>query len=177
MLMLWQDIRFGVRMLLKNWSFTLVVVLSLAFGIGANTAIFSIVDVVLIKQLPVRNPEQLVVLDTFSERGEQRDIAHPIFEQLRARNKVFSGMFAAMDGTRRLDVAGEFSGLGQAEVQLVSGEYFEVLGVNAILGRTLTVSDDQTPGAHAVAVLSYGFWQRAFAGDTSITGKTIRIKD
>jgi len=177
MLMLWQDIRFGVRMLLKNWSFTLVVVLSLAFGIGANTAIFSIVDVVLIKQLPVRNPEQLVVLDTFSERGEQRDIAYPIFEQLRARNKVFSGMFAAMDGTRRLDVAGEFSGLGQAEVQLVSGEYFEVLGVNAILGRTLTVSDDQTPGAHPVAVLSYGFWQRAFAGDTSITGKTIRIKD
>ena len=174
---LWQDIRFGVRMLRKNWSFTVIVVLSLAFGIGANTAIFTIVDVVLIKQLPVRNPEQLVMLDTFEERGEQRDFSHPVFEQLRARNQVFSGMFAAMDGTRRLDVASESAALGPAEVQLVSGEYFEVLGVNAFLGRTLAPSDDQTPGAHPVAVLSYGFWQRAFAGDSSIIGKTIKLKD
>lgn len=175
--MLWQDIRFGVRMLLKNWSFTLVVVLSLAFGIGANTAIFSIVDVVLLKQLPVRSPEQLVMLDTFNERGEQRDFSHPLFEQMRARNKVFSGMFAAMDGTRRMDVTNESAQLGKAEVQLVSGEYFDVLGVNAFLGRTLTPSDDQTPGAHPVAVLSYGFWQRAFAADNSIIGQTIRLKD
>ncbi|HTG91405.1 MAG TPA: ABC transporter permease [Pyrinomonadaceae bacterium] len=177
MRMLWQDIRFGVRMLLKNWSFTLVVVLSLAFGIGANTAIFSIVDVALLKQLPVRSPEQLVMLDTFNERGEQRDFSHPLFEQMRARNKVFSGMFAAMDGTRRMDVATESAQLGKAEVQLVSGEYFDVLGVNAFLGRTLTPSDDQTPGAHPVAVLSYGFWQRAFAGDNSIIGQTVRLKD
>ena len=177
MRMLWQDIRFGVRMLLKNWSFTLVVVLSLAFGIGANTAIFSIVDVALLKQLPVRSPEQLVMLDTFNERGEQRDFSHPLFEQMRARNKVFSGMFAAMDGTRRMDVATESAQLGKAEVQLVSGEYFDVLGVNAFLGRTLTSSDDQTPGAHPVAVLSYGFWQRAFAGDNSIIGQTVRLKD
>jgi predicted permease len=175
--MLWQDIRFGVRMLLKNWSFTLVVVLSLAFGIGANTAIFSIVDVVLLRQLPVRSPEQLVMLDTFNERGEQRNFSHPLFEQMRARNKVFSGMFAAMDGTRRMDVVAESAQLGKAEVQLVSGEYFDVLGVNALLGRTLTSSDDQTPGAHPVAVLSYGFWQRAFAGENSIIGKTIRLKD
>ena len=177
MRMLWQDIRFGVRMLLKNWSFTLVVVLSLAFGIGANTAIFSIVDVALLKQLPVRSPEQLVMLDTFNERGEQRDFSHPLFEQMRARNKVFSGMFAAMDGTRRMDVATESAQLGKAEVQLVSGEYFDVLGVNAFLGRTLTPSDDQTPGAHPVVVLSYGFWQRAFAGDNSIIGQTVRLKD
>jgi len=176
MRMLWQDIRFGVRMLLKNWSFTLVVVLSLAFGIGANTAIFSIVDVALLKQLPVRSPEQLVMLDTFNERGEQRDFSHPLFEQMRARNKVFSGMFAAMDGTRRMDVATESAQLGKAEVQLVSGEYFDVLGVNAFLGRTLTPSDDQTPGAHPVAVLSYGFWQRAFAGDNSIIGQTVRLR-
>ena len=121
---LWQDIRFGLRMLRKNWSFTVIVILSLAFGIGANTAIFTIVDVVLIKQLPVRNPEQLVMLDTFEERGEQRDFSHPVFEQLRARNTIFSGMFAAMDGTRRLEVASESAALGPAEVQLVSGEYF-----------------------------------------------------
>ena len=174
---LWQDLRYAVRTLLKSWPLTFIIVLSLALGIGANTAIFTIVDLVLIKQLPVRNPEQLVMLDTFDERGEQRDFSHPVFEQLRARNQVFSGMFAAMDGTRRLDVATESAGLGQAEVQLVSGEYFEVLGVNAIVGRTLSPYDDQTSGANSVAVLSYGFWQRAFAGDSSIIGKTIKIKE
>jgi predicted permease len=116
------------------------------------------------------------MLDTFNERGEQRNFSHPVFEQLRTRNKVFSGMFAAMDGTRRMDVATESAQLGQAEVQLVSGEYFDVLGVNAFLGRTLASSDDQTPGAHPVAVLSYGFWQRAFAGENSIISKTIRLK-
>src|SRR5262245_2949953 len=152
--MLWQDIRFGARTLLKNWPLTFVIVLSLALGIGANTAIFSLVDLVLIKQLPVRNPEQLVMLDMFDERGEQRDFSHPLFEQLRARNQVFSGMFAAMDGTRRLDFASESAALGPAEVELVSGEHFEVLGVNAALGRTLSRSDARTPAAHPCVVSS-----------------------
>jgi predicted permease len=176
---LWQDVRFGLRMLLKNPSFTTVAVLSLALGIGANTAIFSLFDAVLLKQLPVKSPEHLVALDTFNERGEQRNFAHPIFESLRARNKVFSGMFAAADGTTRMDVAVPESGgpKGQAEVQLVSGEYFQVLGVNAVIGRTLTSADDQMPGAHSIAVLSYGFWQSDFAGDSSVVGKTLTIKD
>ena len=175
---LWQDVRFGLRMLLKNPSFTIVAVLSLALGIGANTAIFSLFDAVLLKQLPVKNPEQLVALDTFNERGEQRNFAHPVFESLRASNKVFTGMFAAADGTSRMEVAVPESGgpASQAEVQLVSGEYFEVLGVNATLGRTLTPADNQTPDAHAVAVLSYGFWQSEFAGDSSVIGKSLTIK-
>ena len=175
---LWQDVRFGLRMLLKNPSFTIVAVLSLALGIGANTAIFSLFDAVLLKQLPVKNPEQLVALDTFNERGEQRNFSHPVFESLRASNKVFTGMFAAADGTSRMEVAVPESGgpTSQAEVQLVSGEYFQVLGVNAILGRTLTPADNQTPGAHSVAVLGYGFWQSEFASDSSVVGKTLSIK-
>jgi hypothetical protein len=175
----WQDIRFGLRMLLKNPSFTTVAVLSLALGIGANTAIFTLFDAVLLKRLPVKSPEQLVVLDTFNERGEQRNFSHPVFASLRARSKVFSGMFAAGDGTVRMDVAVSESGdrKGQAEVQIVSGEYFQVLGVNAVIGRTLTVNDDQIPDAHPVAVLSYDFWQSYFAGDSSVVGKNLSIKD
>ncbi len=176
---LMQDIRFGLRMLFKNPSFTTVAVLSLALGIGANTAIFSLFDAVLLKQLPVKDPQQLVALDTFNERGEQRDFAHPVFEVLRARNKSFSGMFAAVDGTRRLEVTVAESGgrTSEAEVQMVSGEYFPVLGVNAVVGRTLTPADDQTPKAHPLAVLSYGFWQRDFAGDSSVVGKNLTIKN
>ena len=175
---LWQDVRFGLRMLLKNPTFTAVAVLSLALGIGANTAIFSLVDAVLLKQLPVNRPDQLLVLDTFNQRGEQRNFAHAVFEELRTRNKTLSGMFAATDGTTRMDVSAPESGgpKGQAEVQLVSGEYFQVLGVNAFVGRTLTSADDQTEGAHPVAVLSYGFWQSAFGGDRSIVGRTLTIK-
>src|SRR5262245_61291938 len=100
---LWQDIRFGLHMLIKSPSFTTVAMLSLALGIGANTAIFSLFDAVLLKQLPVKSPEQLVALDTFNERGEQRNFAYPLFESLRARNKVFSGVFAAADGTTRME--------------------------------------------------------------------------
>jgi predicted permease len=175
---MFQDLRFGMRLLLKNPGFTAVAVLSLALGIGANTAIFSLVDAVLLKLLPVRNPEQLVALDSFSQRGEHRNFSHPLFEQLRARTSVFSGLFAAVDGTSRMEMDGPESGgqTEQAEVQLVSGEYFQVLGVNAVVGRMLTAEDDQTPGAHPVAVLSYGFWQRRFAGDAAIIGKSITLK-
>lgn len=175
---LWQDLRYGLRMLLKNPGFAAVSVLSLALGIGANTAIFSLVDAVLLKMLPVKDPSQLVALDVYIARGERNGISYPMFEQLRARTTVFSGIFAALDGTSRLVLAGLAPGSQeeQAEVQLVSGEYFEVLGVNAVAGRTLTAADNQTPGAHPVAVLSYGFWQRRFAGDVSVIGKSITLK-
>jgi predicted permease len=175
---MFQDLRFGIRLLLKNPGFTAVAVLSLALGIGANTAIFSLVDAVLLKLLPVRSPEQLVALDSFNDRGEQRGFSHPVFEQLRARTSVFSGLFAANEGTARMEIVGPESGgqAEQAEVQLVSGEYFQVLGVNAVVGRTLTAADDQTPGAHPVAVLSYRFWQRRFAGDAAVVGQSITLK-
>ena len=175
----WQDLRYGMRIMLKNPRFALIVVLLLGLCIGANTVIFSQVDQRLIKLLPVKDPEQLVVLNTLDQRGrEGYGFSHPMFEQLRARTQVFSGVLAAGTGTEGIEMAGAEPGnqTEQAQVKLVSGEYFQVLGVNAVIGRTLTTTDDQTPGAHPVAVLSYRFWQRRFAGDRSVIGKGITLK-
>jgi predicted permease len=155
-----------------------VAVLSLALGIGANTAIFSVVDPILIKSLPVKNPEQLVVLKHVSGRGEENyEFQYSMFEQLRAHAQLFSGVFAN-GGIHAVDMAGPEPGeqKEKANLLLVSGEYFQVLGVNAILGRTLTPADNQTLGAHPVAVLSYHYWQRRFAGDVSVIGKVITLK-
>src|SRR5262245_25861497 len=115
---MFQDLRFGIRLLWKNRGFTAVAVLSLALGIGANTAIFSLVDAVLPKMLPVKSPEQLVVLDSFNQRGEQRNFSYKVFEQLRARTQFFSGVLAS-PGTSRMEVADQGSGgrTEQAEVQ------------------------------------------------------------
>src|SRR4030095_12942883 len=169
---LMQDVRYGLRRLGKGPGFTAVSTLSLALGIGANTAIFSLVDAVLLKLLPVKNPEQLVALEAFNQRGERSNFSYPAFEQLRDLPQVFTGVLAAVDGTNRMEMTDPESAgqMEQAEVQLVSGEYFQVLGVNAFIGRTLTAADNRTPGAHPVAVLSYGFWQRRFAGDSAVIG-------
>jgi predicted permease len=172
-----QDIRFALRHLLKNPAFTCVAVLSLALGIGANTAIFSLVDAVMVKMLPVRHPEQLVALDSFTQRGEQRDFSYPLFTYLRDRKPSFSGVFAASDGTSRMTTKIASSDATEhAEVQMVSGEYFQVLGVDAFVGRLLT-PDDDTTGANPVAVLSYNFWQRRFGGEFSVIGQTITVKE
>src|SRR5262245_32658390 len=175
---LMQDVRYGLRTLRKSPGFTAVAALSLALGIGANTAIFSLVDAVLLKSLPVKSPEQLVAIEAFNQRGEQRNFSYPVFEQLRDLPQVFTGVLAAADGTGRMEMADPESA-GQAEqteVQLVSGEYFQVLGVNAVIGRTLTAADNRTPGSHPVAVLNYRFWQRRFAGDISVIGKSITLR-
>ena len=176
---MFQDLRFGARMLLKHKGFTFVAVLSLALGIGANTAIFSLVDAVLLKLLPVKNPQELVALDSFNHRGEQRNFSHPVFTSLRMNTQAFSGIFAAVDGTTTMEVTGPELSLQpeNADVQLVSGEYFQVLGVEAVVGRAITSADDQSPGAHPVAMLSYSFWQRRCGGDVSVIGQTIRVKD
>jgi predicted permease len=176
---IWLDLRYGARTLLRHKGFAAVALLTLALGIGANTAIFSLVDAVLLKQLPVNNPEQLVALDSFNRRGEQRNFSHPVFAQLRANTAVFTGMTAATDGTSTFDLAGPESnqGAAHAEVQMISGEYFQVLGVNAVLGRMTTIADDQSPGANPVAVLSYAFWKRHFGGDASVIGKSLTLKE
>ena len=174
-----QDLRYALRVLRRSPGYTFVVVLTLAVGIGANTAIFSLVDAVLIKLLPVRNPEQLVAINVFNQRGESNNFSYPLFEQLRDRTRNFAGVFAALDGTNTMEFTGpapESQPL-QAEVQLVSGEYFPVLGVNAIAGRMLTVADNKIPGAHPVAVISYGFWRRQLGRDATIIGKRIKLKD
>src|SRR5437867_393557 len=168
------DLRYGFRMLLKNPGFTAVVVLSLALGIGANTAVFSLIDAVLLKMLPVRNPEQLVQLTWTRPDGTPDDsFSYPGFEEFRDHNQVFSGVFA-FESLGRVNVA--MNGHGElAEGQVVSGRYYSVLGVNAIVGRTIGPEDDQAPGANPVAVISYNYWKRRFNLDPETVGKSITI--
>ena len=169
------DLRFGVRLLIKNPGFTLVAALSLALGIGANTAIFSLLDALLLKPLPVKQPEQLVIVgvDTPSQPGRGFSLfSYPVFREMREKNSVFSGMFA------RSGLQMSLSGNGQTERvqgEVVSGNFFSTLGVGPLLGRLLTEADDQTPGAHPVAVISFNFWQRRFGADSHIVGKTISL--
>jgi predicted permease len=173
-----QDLRYGLRTLRKSPGFTAVAVFSLALGIGANTAIFSLVDPILFRPLPVKDPEQLVVLSPVNQRGERGHwFTYSMYEQLRARTQVFSGIFVT-NSVRSTDMVGPEleNQTEKARLQLVSGEYFQVLGVNAIHGRTLTPADNQIPGAHPVAVLSYRYWKHRFAGDVSVIGKVITLK-
>jgi len=182
-----QDLRYAIRTLVKSPIFLIVAVLSLGLGIGANTAIFSLINAAMLRMLPVAHPDQLVLLTDPGSSGvavETREwgirniLSYPEFQELRARNTVFSGMFAAQSEQSVLDV---FPGRGASEqstkahVQLVSGEFFQVLGVEPVLGRAFTPDEDRILGANPVAVISYGFWQREFAGDPSVVGSTIRV--
>src|SRR5215468_4552520 len=168
-----QDLRFGVRMLLKNSGFTLIAALTLALGIGANTAIFSLIDAVLLKLLPVKDPAQLVALANTTGAGEKGPaFSYPLYQDLRERNQVFAGILAYGG------VALNLSGNGQTERvagQLVSGNFFSVLGVQPLLGRVFTDADNQSPGAHPVTILSHSFWQRRFASNPGMVGETVRF--
>src|SRR5215510_4595134 len=164
-----QDLRFGARMLLKSKGFAAVAALSLAIGIGANTAIFSLLDALLLKTLPVRQPEQLVFVEGLG-------FAHPdpVFGEMIEKNSVFDGMFSfhstqmtVSDGNQAERVLGE----------LVSGNFFSVLGVGPHLGRVFSDADDQTPGGHFVTVISYDYWRRRFGGDPQIVGREIRVNN
>jgi len=184
---MFQDIRYGIRMLLKKPGFTAVAVLSLALGIGANTAIFSLLDAVLIKTLPVERPEQLVLfgkgesmgMTTGFPDGSTDLYSYPFYRQVQQqRTDVFSGVASLL--SMPWNVHGFVNSGGdieQLQVQLVSGSYFPVLGVNAGLGRVLTEADDQNVGAHPVAVVSYAWWQQRLGGNPSAVGQTITIDD
>ena len=167
-----QDLRYGLRQFTRSLAFTLVAVLSLALGIGANTAIFTLADTVLLRYLPVRRPEKLVILARVSPRGLRTNFSYPIYEDFRDKQDVFSGVLARNVIPLNMEAS---SGTERVSGELVSGNYFSVLGVEALLGRALTREDDLRPGAHPVAVFSYGFWQRRFGGDPSVMGHTIRL--
>ncbi|HXQ98095.1 MAG TPA: ABC transporter permease [Candidatus Limnocylindrales bacterium] len=181
------DVRYGLRVLRKNPGFTAASVLTLALGIGANTAIFTILNSVLLSNLPVKNPQQLVLLTNPDEHGRQigfgdgeRDLlTYPEFQDLSARNQVFDGILAADSYIQKQDVSigasGESESGSDAQIGLVSGSYFSVLGVNPILGRIFTTEVDRVRDANPVAVISYGFWQSRFGGDPSVIGKKIRL--
>src|SRR5262245_31209150 len=176
-----QDLRYGARMLLKNPGFTLIAVLTMALGIGANTAIFSLTDQVLLRLLPVERPEELVVLRSPGPKGGRvtsdgdnaASFSYPMYKDLRDRgNNVFSGLLA------RYAIPLSVAGAGQterADGELVSGNYFEVLGVRPALGRVFNQEDDRAPGANPVVVLSHAYWTRRFAADPAILNKTLTV--
>lgn len=171
-----QDIRFALRTFAKAPLFVAVAVLSIAFGIGANTAIFSLTDQVLVRMLPVKQPEQLAMLSAVgrhygSNMGYNR-ISYPMYQDFRDHNSVFNGMFCFRETDMSLSYGGRTERIAG---ELVSGNYFPVLGVNAAAGRLFTASDDQLQGGHPVAVLSYGFWQTHFAGNPGVIGRKLEI--
>jgi putative ABC transport system permease protein len=162
-----QDVRYAIRALRSSPGFAAVAILSLALGIGANTAIFSLIDSVILKALPVSHPEQLLQLTP----GEGPYFTNPIWEQLRDRQDVFSGIFAYGLDRFNLAAGGEAR---YAQGNSVSGQFFDTLGLRSIIGRTFTTPDDQR-GCAGTAVLSYGFWRREYGGRANVVGKTISL--
>lgn len=171
---LFQDVRYALRMLRNSPGFTGVVVLTLALGIGANTAIFSLMNAVLLQSLPVRNPQELVVVKYLSAQSERpnEDFSYPMYEALRDKGSAFDGVIARSGVSFNASYGGQSE---HASGEIVSGNYYDVLGVRPWVGRLLSPEDDRTPGAHPVVVLSYGYWKVRFAGDPSIVGKQILL--
>ena len=177
-----QDLRLALRSFVKNPTFTLVVVLTLALGIGANTAIFTLMDQVLLRLLPVEDPERLVMLDgpgtssgtTHRHYDTLTPLSHPMFEGLRDKNAVFDGVLAEYTAPLHLTVGSQTDAVNGV---LVSGTFFRVLGVKPAAGRLLTDEDDRVPGGHPVVVLSHGFWTRRFGGDPKVVGQAVRVND
>jgi predicted permease len=182
-----QDIAYGARSLLHSRALTVVAVVSLALGIGANTAIFSLLDAVLLRTLPVRDPGQLVLLGTGTDNGIGTGIAdpelysYPFYRELQKRNEVFTdvaAIFSMTDDVHGFLVSKSDRVDGDAQkmhVVLVSGSYFPLLGLRAQLGRMLAESDDASEGNHPVAVISRSFWQRAFDSDPDVIGRKVKL--
>jgi len=182
------DLRLAVRGLAKSPGFTLAVTLSLALGIGANTAVFSLLDALVLKSLPVAAPDRLVAVGDTARVGSLSEgplradlLSVPMYRVLRDGNTVFSGLFAS-GSPDRFRIGGSSAEAGEPDEKttgrLVSGNYFSVLGVTAALGRTFTAADEAGgPGSAPYAVLSYDYWQRRFGGDPSVVGKTLDVND
>lgn len=169
----WQDARFGLRMLRKSPAFTAVAVITLALGIGANTAIFSLVDAVLIRMLPVQRPEQLFRLINVSKEGKAVDaFSYPTFKLVQENNQTLSGVIA-FHSLGIVDFVANRKG-ELAHAQAVSGSYFTTLGINAIFGRNITTADEARGAGH-VAVISYGYWTKRFNRNPSAVGAGIAL--
>jgi len=166
-----KDLRFGIRSLAKRPAFTAIAVLTLALGIGASTAIFSVVDGVLLKSLPYPDADQIVQLREVNERGARMPFAEPNFLDVRARSHSFQGV-AQYNGELTTVTGG--SEPVRASTYAVSADFFNVLGVKPLAGRTFTPEESRSGG---VAVVSYGFWQRLLGGKSDLTGTTLRVQD
>ena len=177
-----QDLRYAFRQLKKNLGFTTIAVITLALGIGANTAIFTVINAAMFRMLPVEHPEQLVALgdpsrvSSWSNGTPRSDVlSYPLYREIRDHNQVFSSVM----GASRLDnlqIAVD-GGPEKANGRLVTGNYFETLGVKALIGRTFTGEEDRVAGGDPYIVISYGYWQRRFSGDPSVVGRTVRVKN
>src|SRR5712692_4949081 len=174
-----QDMRYGIRQLRQSPGFTLVAVLSLALGIGANTAIFQLVDAIRLKMLPVRNPQELVSVEFeknslqsgwFSTRSARLTYAQ--WDQIRAQQQAFSGALAWSAARFNLANGGEAR---YAEGLYVSGEFFRQLGVGAVMGRVFTAQDDSATCGGVAAVISHAFWQRELGGDPGVLSRTVSL--
>ena len=171
------DIRYAFRMLAKNPAFALVVTLTLALGIGANAAMFAFTDKVLLQSLPVDRPEELFVMSTYDPKDPdiEYSFSYPMYRDFRDKSGQFLSGVIARGGAQMNVSYGDHNDRVRGE--LVSGNFFQVLGVRPWAGRLFTQEDDVTPGAHPVVVLSYAFWNRRFAKDPSIIGQTILINE
>ncbi|MDQ3173458.1 MAG: ABC transporter permease, partial [Acidobacteriota bacterium] len=167
-----RDLRYGIRMLAKTPGFTLVAVLSLALGIGANTAVFSLLDAVMLRSLPIENPERMLDIATQVAGDEPHlDFSYPLYTGLRDGNQTLSGIVAYTDRNLGL-TAGDQTERIRGEI--VSANYFSVFGVQPAMGSAFA-PDDERPGAARAAVISDALWHRRLAGDTGVLGKTITL--
>src|SRR5438046_3346120 len=172
-----QDLRYGLRMLAKNPGFTTVAMLTLALGIGANTAIFSLLDQVVLRSLPVAEPDRLVILHVAEWRGgwstsdnSEMVYSYPHYKDVRDQIPLFDGVIARAGVPLSVTAAGTSE---RAQGEIVSGNYFPVLGVHPALGPLLDAGNDGIPGASPVAVLSYGYWSRRFGANSQVVGQKI----
>src|SRR5262245_39580725 len=181
MISLVQDLRYAFRLLVKQPGFTAVAVLTLALGIGANTAVFTLVNAVLLRMLPVSKPQELVELNATQKTG-RAIISFPMYRDIRARQLVLTDIFATAGETPvRLTIphGGESVELDNIRTDFVTANYFRVLGVQPVLGRFFAEEEDRNPGTSesvgSVAVISYGFWERQFGRDPAVLDRTVLV--
>ncbi len=174
-----QDLRYGVRMLLKSKMFTLVAVLSLALGIGANTAIFSLINALMLRMLPVKDAQELVLFKIASPNAPASfgyNANYPLYEMFRDRNQSFSGIITGANVARaRFLVNAPGAEPESVQQQRVSGNFFSVLSVNPVIGRSLTEADNNPANTQPGAVISYEYWQRRFGADPNVVGRQVTV--
>jgi hypothetical protein len=171
MISFWQDVRYGLRVLLKNPGFTAIAILTLALGIGANTALFSVVNAVLLNPLPFANPAELVAVYTKSPNFQESSIAYPNFLDWQKDNHSFAPLCAFRSDDFNMTGAGEPE---RVHTHMISAEFFATLGIPLLLGRAFR-SEEDTVGAGPVAILSDGLWHRKFGSAQDVLGKSITL--
>jgi predicted permease len=172
-----QDLRFSIRLWLRERASTVAVLITLALSVGSTTAVFTLVDVLLLRPLPVSSPERLF---SISAPGRNADLnpsyySHGFYEHLRTSGPLFRNLLASSTTVSSGVNLSDGAVTDRVQCELASGNYFDVLGVGAAAGRILSAEDDRTPGAHPVLVLSYAFWQRRFAGAPDVVGRTVSV--